>query len=146
MVLYTCGAKKHAGGLPGPAAHPCGRAAKALDDAGYSYELKVVGGYRLVPWTWGSRSRDRAEVKRLSGQQQVPILVLDDGEVISGPDDLHVPHLLLAERAFVLRPLVDVAPDLEHPTLYATVRELLAALADEHTVRAGDYPARWFED
>src|SRR5207245_9307280 len=32
-------------------------------------------------------------------------------EVISGPDDLHVPHLLLAERAFVLRPLADVAPD-----------------------------------
>jgi 2-amino-4-hydroxy-6-hydroxymethyldihydropteridine diphosphokinase len=67
-------------------------------------------------------------------------------EVISGPDDLHVPHLLLAERAFVLRPLADVAPDLEHPTLYATVRELLADLADEHTVRAGGYPARWFED
>jgi 2-amino-4-hydroxy-6-hydroxymethyldihydropteridine diphosphokinase len=67
-------------------------------------------------------------------------------EVISGPDDLHVPHLLLAERAFVLRPLADVAPDLEHPTLYATVRELLAELADEHTVRASDYPARWFED
>ena len=36
--------------------------------------------------------------------------------------------------------------DLEHPTLYATVRELLADLADEHTVRAGGYPARWFED
>ena len=67
-------------------------------------------------------------------------------EVISGPDDLHVPHLLLAERAFVLRPLADVAPDFEHPTLYATVRELLADLADEHTVRAGGYPARWFED
>jgi len=63
-----------------------------------------------------------------------------------GPDDLHVPHLMLAERAFVLRPLADVAPDLEHPTLYATVRELLADLADEHTVRAGGYPARWFED
>lgn len=84
MVLYTCGQKKSLGGLPGPVAHPCGRAAKALDDAGHSYELKVVGGYRLMPWTWSSRGRDRAEVERLSGQRNVPILVLDDGEVISG--------------------------------------------------------------
>ncbi len=75
----------------------------------------------------------------------IDILFYGD-EVISGSDDLHVPHLLLAERAFVLRPLADVAPDLEHPTLYATVRELLAGLEDEHTVRAGAYPARWFED
>lgn len=35
-------------------------------------------------WTWPTRARDRAEVKRLSGQQAVPILVLDDGEVIAG--------------------------------------------------------------
>jgi len=75
----------------------------------------------------------------------IDILFYGD-EVISGPDDLHVPHLLLADRAFVLRPLADVAPDFEHPTLYATVRELLGGLADEHTVRAGSYPARWFEE
>ena len=75
----------------------------------------------------------------------IDILFYGD-EIISGPDDLHVPHLLLAERAFVLRPLSDVAPDLEHPTLYATVRELLADLADDHTVTPGAYPARWFED
>lgn len=67
-------------------------------------------------------------------------------EVISAPDDLHVPHLLLAERGFVLRPLADVAPDLQHPTLYRSVRELLADLADEHDVRPGEYPHRWFED
>jgi len=75
----------------------------------------------------------------------IDILFYGD-EVISGPDDLHVPHLLLAERAFVLRPLSDLAPDLEHPTLYATVRELLEELADEHTVKPGTYPARWFEE
>ena len=86
------------------------------------------------------------EARRFAARTlDIDILFYGD-EVISGPDDLHVPHLLLAERAFVLRPLADVAPDLEHPTLYATVRELLADLADEHTIRAGGYPARWFED
>jgi glutathione S-transferase len=80
MLLYTCGQKKR-----GPAfAHPCAKAGKALDAAGYEYEIKVVGGYRLIPTTWGSRNADRAEVKELSGTNEVPILVLDDGEVISG--------------------------------------------------------------
>ena len=80
MVLYTCGQKKRGPGL----AHPCAKAAKALDAAGYSYELQPVGGYRLVPWTRGNRGEDRAEIKKLSGTNEVPILVLDDGEVISG--------------------------------------------------------------
>ena len=80
MILYTCGQKK-----TGPAfAHPCAKAAKALDAAGYDYEIKVVGSYRLLPWTRGNRDQERAEVKKLSGTNEVPILVLDDGEVISG--------------------------------------------------------------
>ncbi|HWO16401.1 MAG TPA: glutathione S-transferase N-terminal domain-containing protein [Solirubrobacterales bacterium] len=80
MVLYTCGQRKR-----GPAAiHPCAKAAQTLDAAGYEYEIKTVGGYRLMPWTWGSRDEERAEVRRLSGTNEVPILVLDDGKVISG--------------------------------------------------------------
>jgi hypothetical protein len=80
VLLYTCVLKKQGGSL----GHPCGKAAKALDQAGYIYELKVVGGNRLMPWTWGSREEDRAEVKELSGGNEVPILVLEDGEVIAG--------------------------------------------------------------
>ena len=80
MILYTCGQKK-----TGPAfAHPCAKAGKALDAGGYEYEIRTVGGYRMAFWTWGSRTADRAEVKKLSGTNEVPLLVLDDGEVVSG--------------------------------------------------------------
>jgi len=84
VILYTCADGKSFGGLPAPIAHPCGRAAKALDDAGHAYECKQVKGGTLKLWTWPSRARDRAEVEQLSGQRSVPILVLDDGEVITG--------------------------------------------------------------
>lgn len=84
MLLFTCEVGKAFGSGPGPLAHPCGRAAKALDDAGHAYELKTVKGGSLKFWTWPSRAEDRAEVERLSGQRGVPILVLDDETVITG--------------------------------------------------------------
>jgi glutathione S-transferase len=84
MVLYTCTDGKSFASLPAPIAHPCGRAAKALDDAGHTYELKKVKGGTFKLWTLPSRARDRAEIERLSGQRAVPILVLDGGEVIAG--------------------------------------------------------------
>jgi 2-amino-4-hydroxy-6-hydroxymethyldihydropteridine diphosphokinase len=65
--------------------------------------------------------------------------------VVSGPDQLHIPHLLMHERRFVLEPLAELAPDIEHPVLYQTIRELLDALEDEHRIIGLDMPRRWFE-
>ncbi len=88
VVLYVCPSGTSFGGLPAPLAHPCGRAAKALDDAGHSYELETVKGGSLKFWTLRNRARDRAEVERLSGQRAVPILVLDDDDVIVGSGEI----------------------------------------------------------
>ena len=98
MILYTCEMGKSFGGLPGPLAHPCGRAAQALDDAGHAYEQRTVKGGTFKFWTWPSRARDRAEIERLSGQRAVPILVLDDGDVIAGSGDIAAWARRVSER------------------------------------------------
>ena len=43
---------------------------------------------------------------------------------------LSLPHPLMHERCFVMEPLAEVAPDVVHPILKKTFRELLASLAD----------------
>ncbi len=56
----------------------------------------------------------------------IDILYYDD-LVLESPE-LTVPHPYLHERAFVLIPLADIAPDLIHPVLKKSVRELARGL------------------
>lgn len=60
-------------------------------------------------------------------------LLAADGTQVSEPS-LEIPHPRLAERAFVLVPLAEIAPDLEIPGR-GRVRDLLAALGPVEGVR-----------
>ena len=84
MVLYTCPAGTHGAEVP-LLRHPCGVAAKALEQAGHSYTHKTVGGFKNVPL---SRRGKRQEIVELTGQQDVPVLVLDDGTPIHGSGEI----------------------------------------------------------
>jgi 2-amino-4-hydroxy-6-hydroxymethyldihydropteridine diphosphokinase len=60
-----------------------------------------------------------------------------DGLVLDGP--LVLPHPRAAERAFVLAPLCDVAPDWRHPRLARTAAELLPGVRSQ-AIRALPLP------
>jgi 2-amino-4-hydroxy-6-hydroxymethyldihydropteridine diphosphokinase len=49
--------------------------------------------------------------------------------------DLTIPHPLITERRFVLRPLCDLIPDLIHPVFGKSFRALLAVVRDDLEVR-----------
>ena len=65
-----------------PGAHPCKRAHDALRAAGHDPEVVRVYGFAELP----DITPGRRTVRRLTGKNLVPVLVLDDGEAISESD------------------------------------------------------------
>jgi 2-amino-4-hydroxy-6-hydroxymethyldihydropteridine diphosphokinase len=62
---------------------------------------------------------------------------------VESPDQLILPHPRMQDRAFVLVPLLDVAPDWRHPVLGRTIAEMCAEIpaADrDSVVKLADAP------
>lgn len=78
-------------------------------------------------------ARGRERVRR-NAPRVVDLDVLLLGDRTLSSDELSVPHPRLHLRRFVLEPLVEIAPDVIHPGLRKTMRELLDECGDESRV------------
>jgi hypothetical protein len=84
MKLYICYGTFQ---TPRPGGHPCANADKALRDAGHDPELVKSYGLGVLPDAF-NKTAGRKEVKRLTGNNWVPALVTDSGEVIQGSHEI----------------------------------------------------------
>jgi 2-amino-4-hydroxy-6-hydroxymethyldihydropteridine diphosphokinase len=60
------------------------------------------------------------------GPRLIDIDILFYDDLVLQSDNLTIPHPGIPQRAFVLVPLVDIAPDWVHPQSQKTVREMMA--------------------
>lgn len=74
-TLYVCHVDKI------PKLHPCAKADAALTQAGVRHEKVVYG--KGQPFGIGVEGK-RPDLKEVSGQEKLPVLVLPGGEAISG--------------------------------------------------------------
>jgi 2-amino-4-hydroxy-6-hydroxymethyldihydropteridine diphosphokinase len=79
----------------------------------------------------GGRRREAG----LRGPRTIDLDLLLYGDERSSTEFLHLPHPRLHERRFVLAPLAELAPELIHPVVGLSIRQLLSETLDRSEVK-----------
>lgn len=82
-----------------------------------------------------SMGRKRPQSK---GPRNIDIDILLFDHSVENDADLTIPHPAMHQRRFVLAPLAEIAPNVEHPVLHKTAKELLEALPAGQAIRKID--------
>jgi 2-amino-4-hydroxy-6-hydroxymethyldihydropteridine diphosphokinase len=100
----------------------------------------AVGGHTALPpealleaCLAAERALGRVRSVR-NGPRTLDVDLLLYGDLQLDRPGLKLPHPRLAERRFVLEPLCEIAPNLRHPVLGATIQELLRRCPDTSRV------------
>jgi 2-amino-4-hydroxy-6-hydroxymethyldihydropteridine diphosphokinase len=80
--------------------------------------------------------RERGPVRNTARTLDLDVLLFGDRSIETS--DLDVPHPRMRERAFVLEPLCDLAPELVLPGSGETIQQLAARVRDPASVRRRD--------
>ncbi len=76
----------------------------------------------------------RKKVRKRWGARIIDLDILLFNNLIVEKGSLKIPHPEMHKRKFVLVPLSEIAPQVIHPTLGATISELLINLKDDKRV------------
>jgi Glutathione S-transferase, N-terminal domain len=82
MKLYVCWGTMP---TPRPGGHPCRNAHEALKEAGWDPEVERTYGWGLLG---DALNPTRKPIRELTGQNWVPVLQTDDGEVVQGSEKI----------------------------------------------------------
>jgi 2-amino-4-hydroxy-6-hydroxymethyldihydropteridine diphosphokinase len=93
-------------------------------------ELSPLDLLRALLATEKAMGRDRSADVPAKGPRIIDLDLLLYGNLILNDPDLVLPHPSMHERAFVLAPLAEIAPEWVHPVLRASVSELAARLGE----------------
>ena len=96
-----------------------------------STRLELMGLLTLVK---GIESKLGRIPGKVNAPRPIDIDILFYGNEVVETPKLVIPHPRLAERAFILVPLVEIAPDLVHPVSGKTVKELLQGVTETQGV------------
>jgi 2-amino-4-hydroxy-6-hydroxymethyldihydropteridine diphosphokinase len=99
-----------------------------------AFESELTPGQLITCLLEIERKMGRERIQK-KGPRIIDIDILLFGDSVVNMPELTIPHPAMAARRFVLKPLAEIAPEVRHPVLRKTIRELLNELPAGQAVK-----------